>query len=87
MDIASAIRFAKAYDSLGTAVQEQLDALLDNPRNAYDTDAVSTGAIDIIKERLIAGLRSDRALEDIVDKISLCVAKFELEVYAEVAER
>jgi len=60
IDIADILDFAKKYVELGTAVQEQLDDLVDNPEDA----ACNPNAVGMIKERL-GGFNAD--LDEAID--------------------
>ena len=49
MDTDELINFAKAYRSMGDAVAEQLDSLLDG---CYDDTDINPNAVDLIRETL-----------------------------------
>jgi len=73
MTLADLIEVARAYNDLGTAVQGQIDAVLDGRvrdcnRNALD---VISGWLELVER---SGLCSDEELEDCV-----CDARMEIE--------
>ena len=62
-----ALEFAKAYASLGTAIQEQIDKHFDvGPVDEYGDQTITPGAMVHIRERLINRF-SDSEMDEIAE--------------------
>ena len=61
------LEFARAYTSLGAAIQEQIDKHFDiGPVDEYGDQAITDGAMAYIRERLVDRFR-DSEIDEIVE--------------------